>query len=191
MIAKKNKKRTEKNYCRKIQTAFYFLQIFQLDYILFLDQTFYIGQVKFIWKLTTDYDHSTLFFQLLVHFVNILSLIHFPNSFHFQLDGVALELFLDKALAGSFFAVTKVEGFVTALMISHLQSMDVILMTSFYCFSIRIYHTDKCNEYLSSKHLNTNFSVEKRIGSSLDTERQTQHYSQTKIFVVIVGHLKI
>ena len=118
-----------------------------------------------------DYDHSTLFFQLLVHFDNILSLIHFLNSFHFQVDGVALELFLDnKALAGSFFAVTKVEGFETALMISHLQAMDVILMTSFYCFSIRIDHTDKCNEYLSSEHLSTNFSVEKRIASTLDTE---------------------
>ena len=188
MIAKKKKKTNGKKLLQK-----------NLDCILFLAdflaRLYFISRPNilywFIWKLTTDYDHSTLFFQLLVHFVNILSLIHFPNSFHFQVDGVALELFLDKALAGSFYAVTKVEGFVTALMISHLQSMDVILMTSFYCFSIRIYHTDKCNEYLSSKHLNTNFSVEKRIASSLDTERQTQHYSQTKIFVVIVVHLKI
>ena len=53
--------------------------------------------------------------------------------------------------------------------ISNLRFMDVILMTFFHCFTVRSDHADKLKEYLSSKHLNIYFSVEKGTASTLNT----------------------
>ena len=65
---------------------------------------------------------------------------------------------LGLAVAKILCAVLKVNGFEIVVMISKLGSIAVISMTYLYCFHN---HADKFREYLSSKHSNLKFSIQK------------------------------
>ena len=83
----------------------------------------------------------------------------FKNKYYKEVDGVAMGSPLGPALANFLSVVFKVNGFQIVLMISNLYSIDVISMTYLNCFLLVIIQIIK--EYLSSKHPNINFHIEK------------------------------
>ena len=84
----------------------------------------------------------------------------FNNKCYKQVDGVVMGSPLGPALLTFLCVVLKVNGFEILLMISNLYSIDIMLMTYLHCFSTPD-HVDKYKEYLSSKHPNINFCIEK------------------------------
>ena len=102
-------------------------------------------------------------FRNLLNIATKKSFFMFNNKYYKQVDGVAM----GSPLGPAFLCVVlKVNVFEIDLMISNLYSIDVMSMTYFLLFTSPD-HVDRFKEYLSSKHPNINFSIEKEKGGCL------------------------